>query len=223
MKLYQSYQSPFATRVRAQIYAKGLEGQIELVEPPGGTGSEAYLKLNPLGKVPALEIEDGSVIPESEVICEYLEDRFPEPALRPADPLGRARVRLLSRFTDLYLHQANASLFRQFIPATRDPAVLQKDLDQLSLRLDQLEGLLSTGPYAIGEAFTLADCALLGPVLFLTRVAPMLGGKNPLDGRPRLGAWLEQMRRHPASARIIDEMRKVQQAIAQQMARQRGQ
>ena len=81
MKLYNVPLSPFAARCRIQIYAKKLP--IELVDPPGGLGSESYRRLNPTGKVPALQLDDGFVLPESAVIGEYLEDRFPEPALRP--------------------------------------------------------------------------------------------------------------------------------------------
>jgi glutathione S-transferase len=147
-----------------QIYAKGLEGQIALVEPPGGTSSQAYLALNPLGRVPALEV-DGIVIPESEVICEYLEDRFPEPPLRPADLHARARVRFMSRFGDLDLQRTYPPLFSQLDPATRDPDALRKGLDDLYQRLDQLEGFLSTGPYAVGDQLTLPDCAL-APLLW---------------------------------------------------------
>ena len=89
MKLYDVTLSPFAARCRVQIYAKGLD--IARVDPPGGLGSDAYKRINPTGKVPALELEDGSVLPESSVIAEYLEDRVPEPSLRPADPAARGK------------------------------------------------------------------------------------------------------------------------------------
>jgi glutathione S-transferase len=177
-----------------------------MLAPPGGTNSETYLKLNPLGRVPALEV-DGIVIPESEVICEYLEDRFPEPPLRPADLQARARVRFLSRFADLDLQRTIPPLFRHANPATRDAQTLQQGLDELNLRLDQLEGFLSTGPYAVGDQFTLADCTLVPLVLFVLRLMPLIGGKNPADGRPKLGGWLEQTRKHPAAARVDGEVR----------------
>ncbi len=75
MKLYQTDLSPFASRCRIQIYAKGIEG-IECCPPPGGISSDEYKTHNPTGKMPALEV-DGHVLSESEVICEYLEDRYP--------------------------------------------------------------------------------------------------------------------------------------------------
>src|SRR5262245_34715467 len=89
MQLYHADLSPFAARIRLAIYAKALP--IALAPPPGGLGSEEYKRLNPSGKVPALVLDDGSVLPESEVILEYLEDRFPAPALRPSTAEERAR------------------------------------------------------------------------------------------------------------------------------------
>src|SRR5271168_580854 len=108
MKLYQFFASPFPTRVRLILYAKGIP--FEIVEPPGFGNSKLpkgeYLKLNPLGRVPTLVLDDGRALPESEVICEYLEEAYPEPSLRPADSWGRARARLLARLCDFYLVMA---------------------------------------------------------------------------------------------------------------------
>jgi len=70
MKLYQFFASPFPTRVRLMLYAKGIP--FEIVEPPGFGNSKLpkgdYLKLNPLGRVPTLVLDDGRALPESEVI-----------------------------------------------------------------------------------------------------------------------------------------------------------
>ena len=102
MRLFNLDLSPFAARCRIAIRKKGLP--VELVPPPeGGARSDAYRLLNPLAKIPALVLGDGAVIPESEVILEYLEDAFPEPPLRPSLPEARARMRLLARIADLYL------------------------------------------------------------------------------------------------------------------------
>ena len=112
MKLWQTFLSPFPTRVRLVLYAKGID--IPFVEPPGihdGSGKGDYLKINPLGRVPTLELDDGRTLPESEVICEYLEDAFPTPTLRPADPWARAQVRLIARLCDFYLVFAMVPLF----------------------------------------------------------------------------------------------------------------
>ena len=203
MLLYNANLSPYASRVRIAIYAKNLP--VEIVPVPGGLGSAEFKKTNPLGKAPALSV-DGQVVIESEVIVEYLEDRFPTPSLRPADPLARARMRAISRFADLYLAPPLGALFGQMNPATRDAKLVSERLAELDLRLDQLESLVVAGPYAAGPELTLADCALCPVFFFLTRVMPLVGGKPPLDGRPRLASVGETTARHPAVARVLQEM-----------------
>src|SRR2546430_1822987 len=122
MKLYSLPLSHFAARVRIAIREKGLD--VEIVAPPGEAPfPEEYRRVNPLGKVPALDV-GGRVIVESEVINEYLEDRFPTPPLLPVDPEARARARTLSRLHDLYLEPALHPLFFQLDPSTRDAGVV---------------------------------------------------------------------------------------------------
>ncbi|MGA8056882.1 MAG: glutathione S-transferase family protein, partial [Candidatus Binataceae bacterium] len=88
MKLYNMNLSNFATKSRIAIYDKGLN--IEIAAIPGNNlKSPEYLKINPLGKTPALDA-DGMIVAESEIINEYLEDKFPSPPLLPKTPEGRA-------------------------------------------------------------------------------------------------------------------------------------
>ncbi len=96
--LYDADRCPYCARVRIVLAEKGLEYEtvvIDLADRP------AWLyEKNPLGKVPVIE-EDALCLPESVVINEYLEERYPEPALLPADPADRAHVRLaIERFDD---------------------------------------------------------------------------------------------------------------------------
>jgi glutathione S-transferase len=202
-KLYDAPLSPFAARCRIQIYAKALP--IGIAPPPGGLGSDEFRRVSPLGKVPALDLGE-SVLPESEVICEYLEDAHPTPPMRPADPLARARGRLLSRFVDLYLIPPLTILFGQVNPKTRDAKLVSEKLAEVAMRLDQLEGFVGSGPYAVGDSLGLADCALAPIFFFLVRLVPLLGGGDPLASRPRLRALEARQREHPAVARALDEM-----------------
>ena len=103
MKLYSVPHSPYASRIRIQILAANLP--IEVVAPDGGLGSESFKSLTPTGKVPTLEV-DGNFLVESGAIMEFLEERFPEQALMPSEPLQRAWLRSVGRFTDLDLAQA---------------------------------------------------------------------------------------------------------------------
>src|SRR5437879_12788233 len=100
LTLYDADRCPFCARVRIMLAEKGVEYedvQIDLSDRP------AWLyEKNPLGKVPVLE-EGAFLLPESAVIMEYLEERYPEPPLLPADPGDRAQVRLaIERFDDRF-------------------------------------------------------------------------------------------------------------------------
>jgi len=211
MRLFNADLSPYSARVRIALYAKSLP--VEIVSPPGGTGSAEFKRLNPTGKVPALE-DGGGVVVESEVICEYLDDRYPTPALRPADPLARARMRTLSRFADLYLSPPLTALFGQMNPATRDPKLTAEKLGEVAVKLDQLEALVVAGPYAAGAELSLADCALAPIFFFLTRLMPAVGGPDPLAGRPKLARVGDAVAKHPAVAKVLAEM---ETAMAERM------
>src|SRR5207245_9018317 len=123
MKLYGVNLSNFATKSRIVVYEKGVN--VELVGPPGGTKSPEYLKINPLGKIPTLDA-DGTIIPESEIINESLAEKFPTPALLPKSPEARARVRVLTRFHDLYLEPPLRALFGQLNPKSRDEKIVNE-------------------------------------------------------------------------------------------------
>jgi glutathione S-transferase len=203
MKLYNMFLSNFASKSRLAIYEKGVK--IDLVPIPGGDlKSPEYLKIYPFGKTPMLDA-DGLIIGESEVINEYLEDKFPQPPLLPKDAEGRARVRTLSRFHDLYLEPPLRALFPQVNPATRDQKVVDEKLAEVNTRLDQLEGMLSKGPHAAGEAFTLADCALIPTMFLATLLAPLLGAAPVLDHRPKLSAWWAKVQSRPTVQKVLAE------------------
>lgn len=205
MKMYGADLSPFASRVRMQAYAKGIA--LEQVDPPGGMSSDEYKRINPTGKIPALQV-DGALIPESEVICEYLEERFPTPALLPADALERSRSRLISRSADLYLLAPLFDLIPQMNPKTRDQGVVDAKLDEVRNGLNVIERHLGDSGYAVGDTLSLADCALVPAFFFLTRLIPGSFGLDLLEGRSRASGWWERVQANDHAKRVIDEMTK---------------
>ena len=205
MKLYGVLQSNFTAKCRIVLHEKGLLDRVELVPvPPDGPNAAAYRAVNPLGKIPALEV-DGTIVVESEVINEYLDDRFPEPPLLPADPLARARARVVSRFHDLYLEPALRAMYPRGA-AGMDAAVVDAQLPAVSERLDQLETMLGA-PWAAGDAFTLADCALAPTMLFASLMMRVLGRPAPVEGRPRLAEWWRLARTRPSVRTVLEEQR----------------
>lgn len=204
MKLYNMNLSNFATKCRIAIYDKGAPVEIVPV-PNNDSKSPEYLKVNPLGKVPAMDA-DGLMIAESEVINEYLEDKFPTPALMPKSPEGRAHVRAFTRFHDLYLEPPLRALFGQMNPKTRDDKVVNEKLSDVNLRLDQLDKMLADGGFACGSEFTLADCALAPTIFFTVNLLGMFGAKPPLEARPKVAAWWTHVQTRPSVKKAIGEM-----------------
>jgi glutathione S-transferase len=205
MRLYSFDLSPHAARCRLAIYKKGLP--VEIVPPPGNDPrSDEYRLLNPLAKVPALVLDNGAVIPESEVIVEFLEDAWPDPPLRPDLPEARARMRLLARIGDLYLMPPIGRLVGQMRVETRDEAVVDAAMNELGKALDSLEHFIAPEGWAAGEAFSLADCALPPILLALTRLLPGFGRTEPLGPQPRTAAYWRRAQADPVVARVIGEM-----------------
>ena len=203
MKLYNMNLSNFATKCRIAIYDKGIN--VEMAPIPGGDlHSAEYANVNPLGKTPALEV-DGLVIPESEVINEYLEEKFPTPPLLPKSPEDRAKVRVITRFHDLYLEPPLRALFGQMNPKTRDDKAVNEKLTELNGRLDQLEKMLPESGFACGE-FSLADCALAPTMFFATNLLGMFGAKPSLEGRPKLTKWWNHAQTRPSVKKALAEM-----------------
>jgi glutathione S-transferase len=211
MKLYQTYLSPFPTRVRLLLYAKGLD--IPFVEPPGihdGSGKGDYLKINPLGRVPTLELDDGSTLPESEVICEYLEDAYPVPTLRPADPWARAQVRLISRLCDFYLVMAMVPLFTASGMPRKNWNMVKIDaaLSEVKKSLEYIEHYIGTNGYAVGSSLTQADGALAPQLMLAFEWAPKLFDRpSPHVELPKLSAYWTAIKKDPIAGRVIDETR----------------
>jgi glutathione S-transferase len=224
MKLYQTYTSPFPTRVRLCLYAKGLEA--EIIEPPGFHATREskgdYVKINPIGRVPALITDAGQALPESEVICEYLEDAYPEPPLLPPDPWGRAQVRLISRLCDFYLVMAMVPLFTAAGQSRKrwDRPAIDKALAAVETALGYIEVYLGEGGYAVGDRLSWADGALVPQLMLSYEWAPALfGGANPLGKHPKLGAYWASIGRDPIAARLLQETR---DAVTQEQANARA-
>jgi glutathione S-transferase len=174
MKLIDAARCPYCARVRIALHEKGLD--YETVEVDLTNRPQWVIDLNPpRGAVPVLD--DGFTLPESEVIMGYLEDRYPDPPLLPADPAGRAQARfLVHRFDDAIGTDYYA--FRRGEP------------NALAEKLERLE---------VGQS-VYADIAY---VPWVIRARDMLGVELPL----RIGSWLDGLAVRPSVAREIEVVR----------------
>jgi glutathione S-transferase len=138
-----------------------LEKGIPFTEEPQGTRSteEAVLNASPLGKIPFIRV-DGQTLCESQVIVDYLEARFPQPPLVPADPLAAAKVRELCAFVELYIELVGRDLYAQaFFGGTASASTQARVQQQLARNLPAFKRLARFAPFVAGSSFTLADAA----------------------------------------------------------------
>ena len=131
LALYHFDRSTAAQKVRLSLSEKGLEWESRIINPGLDTRDQhdpEYLRLNPRGVVPTL-IHDGKAIRESQVIVEYLDDAFPAPSLRPADPYQRAQMRIWTKLIDEHLHVDSRTIGQcvamRHLMLTADPAKLK--------------------------------------------------------------------------------------------------
>jgi glutathione S-transferase len=137
LALYHFDRSTAAQKVRLALAEKNLPWESRCVDPALDKHQQhdpEYLKLNPRGLVPTL-VHEGRVVRESQVILEYLEDVFPAPPLRPADPVERARMRLWTKLVDEGLHVDSRTIGQcvamRFVIREADPATIKKHYDAM--------------------------------------------------------------------------------------------
>jgi RNA polymerase-associated protein len=184
LTIYDAARCPYCARVRILLAEKDIPH--ELVSVNLDDRPRFVVELNPPnGRVPILE-EDAFVLPESEVVNEYLEERYPDPPLLPADPADRARARLLVRRFDDLLGDAYYDLY------FKRPAGSN---DRMHAALLDLDGRLDDASFLAGDEYTLADIAY---VPWLLRVEWRLGVE--LTPYPAITAWVERLCERPAVA-----------------------
>ncbi len=147
--------SNYYNKVKLVLLEKGVPFTEELVRT--GSTDEAVLGASPLAKIPFVRI-DGQTLCESQVIADYLEARYPAPALVPADPLAAAKVRELCTFMELYIELVGRDLYGQaFFGGSASESTQQRVRKQLTRNVAALRRLARFTPYAAGDSFTLAD------------------------------------------------------------------
>ncbi|HEB28976.1 MAG TPA: glutathione S-transferase family protein [Porticoccus sp.] len=202
MKLYSVPHSPFASRVRIQIYAKNLP--VEIIAPEGFRTPE-YKKVNPTGKVPALDIGD-MVLPESAVIMDYLEEQFPETPLLPQDSKERALVNLFCRVPDTYISPALFPLFGQVFQKTMSDEEIAGHISTMKTQLALLDQLFSDYGREGHDRLDLADCHLAPVMYFIIEVCAWFDEKEPLAGCECLNAWWLWANENEHISRVLKEL-----------------
>jgi len=200
IKLYASFRSANCERVKIALQEKGLTyeiGQLDLKKKD--QKRPEFLKLNPYGKVPVID-DDGTVLFESCVINEYLDEKYPNPPLMPKDPCGRGRVRNLVDYGLYFTHSAFRALRDETLKeGEHDLALMDKSREVLRGLLGYLDQELEGKEYFLGE-MSLADIDLITRFLSLECYCAV-----PAPSLPRLGAWMDRMKERPSVQAIQKE------------------
>ena len=199
IKLYDFPSSPNCQRVKVVLEEKKIPYEIIPVNLRNKEQKKPeFLKLNPNGKVPVI-IDGETVLYESRIINEYLEDQYPESPLMPKAPARRAKIRLLMDYALTNLIPPHQKLREQIVKdeKERDPAVIESAKRELIDMLRRFENELGDQPYLAGD-FSLLDAAVVPRFLRLEEW-------NVLPDRslPCLGKWLQRMKDRPSVQSIM--------------------
>jgi glutathione S-transferase len=163
IRLFHVPLSPFCRKVRLSLAEKKLE--VELVEERYWEQDPDFLRRNPAGKVPVLRM-DGRMMAESGPICEYVEERFPDPPLLPKTPDGRYEVRrLVNWFDDKFHHEVTSKLLYERVnkkvakQGYPDSANVKAGSKAIKFHIDYMGWLLDQRRWLAGDALSLADFA----------------------------------------------------------------
>lgn len=199
--------SPFVRKTRAFFAEKGIPYDYEPLVPFGV--SAEYKKKSPLGKIPCLE-HDGRAIPDSSVICAYVEKVQPHPPLYPTEAWDYARALWFEEYSDGGLVPMMAPVFfervvKKLIGGQADEALAQAAIDTaLPQYSEYLEEQIGDREYLVGGRLTIADLGVASPFVNLAHC-----GVTPDAKRfPRLAAYIGRIHARPSFKALIEEERK---------------
>ncbi len=225
MELFHGPRSTCSQKVRLCFAEKGQTFVSHLMDLSQGAHlTEHYLRINPNGVVPSL-LHDGQAILDSSVICEYLEEIFPSPALSPATSVGRAQMRAWMRYLEEVptsairvptFNQIYAERMKTISPETFDQWTselplrkafyrkmgrdgfsatdTQDSLDRLTQTIQRADKALQTGPWLLGQQFTIADIVLIPTIVRMDD----LGLSHMWNGHPLFAAWYARVQQRPS-------------------------
>jgi glutathione S-transferase len=195
--------SSFCWKALIALYENDVAFTANSVNLGDATERAALLKLWPIGKFPVLRDDArGQTVPESSIIIEYLDTHYPgRTRFIPADPELALQARLRDRFYDLYVHLPMQKIMGDRLRAAdqRDPHGVAEVRAQLRTSYQMIEQQMAAGTWAIGEAFSIADCAALPPLFYANMVEPFGDANKNVTG------YFERLKVRPSVARVMKE------------------
>jgi glutathione S-transferase len=195
--------SSFCWKALIALYENDTPFTPNLVNLGDPAERAALLKLWGIGKFPVLQDEGrGEIVPESSIVIEYLDRHYPGPTRLIPDDTDRAlQTRLRDRFYDLYVHLPMQKIMGDRLrpDGNQDPHGVEEARAQLRTSYAMIEQQMATNAWAMGDEFSLADCAA-APSLFYGSMVVPFG-----DGQGNLTAYFERLQARPSFARVLKE------------------
>jgi glutathione S-transferase len=195
----------FCWKVQIALYEKGIDFRREIVNLADATSSARFFELWPVGKMPLLRDEERDrTVPETTIIVEYLDQHYPgQRALFPTDEDQRLDARLWDRFYDLYVQTPMQRIVSNQLRAEneRDPRTVTEAHSALRLAYDMVEHQLAQRTWAVGEEFSVADCAAFPGLFYATTLEPLT------STHVNASAYFERLVQRPSIRRVIEEAR----------------
>jgi glutathione S-transferase len=201
VRLYEQPRAPNPRRVNIFLAEKGIEIERVNVDLMAGEHKQPdYLARIGVAQVPALELEDGTIVTESVAICRYFEALQPEPNMMGRDVMEQVVIENWQRLVEFRLFATVASCFRHTNPhlavlEDQCPDWGEVNRDRLDGRLGELDRRLDGRDWIAADRLTIADITALVAVQFLRVI------KHPIpEGQTNLRAWVERMSARPSAA-----------------------
>jgi glutathione S-transferase len=202
LRLYYHPLSSFCWKALIALYEKGVDFTPQLVDFSDPEQEAAFRALWPVRKFPVLKDEaEDRLIPESSIIIEYIDQKFPGgPRLIPADPTRAREMRLRDRFFDLYVHVPMQKVMTDRLrPAGKhDPFGVDQAKEQIETCYRMIDQEMDGRTWLMGDDFTMADCAAL-PALFYGNMAVPFGENR------NVALYLDRLKQRPTVARVLRE------------------
>ena len=204
--------SNYHNKVRLVLLERGIPFEEDCEIHP--SQKDEYLAKSPMGKVPYLDV-DGTLIRESSVILEYLEDAYPQNTLLPKEPLARARVRELIVFIELHLELVARRLYGGLFFGGKFSDETKAQVEKsLAKGVRALKAVAKFEPYIAGKDLTLADCAAFVHLPLVSLVTKSAYGRDFLEDIPQVKPYLRMLGERPAFATVNADRKAASAAAA---------
>jgi glutathione S-transferase len=206
LTLYYHPLSSYCHKVLIALYENGTAFTPQLVNLGDPQSAAEFRAIWPIGKFPVLrDAANDRLVPESSIIIEYLDQHRPgRTRFLPADADLARQTRFRDRFYDLHVHAPMQKIVTDRLrpPGQNDRYGVEEARKVLHTALGIVERAMATSTWAMGDAFTLADCAAAPPLFYADLIVAPFG-----DTYPNVARYLKRLTERPSYARVLDEAR----------------